>query len=502
MTFHRLWVASIALVISLPGSVSSRPALAGEWRVYPTHCSLSSDSQRVVVPCGDFGKVVFGPAISPPPNCPLIAQGNEPGEHDLYAPPATRNSTFPGQFTPAPPKSGPAGKVAIIDFSGAHGRSVRWLAGAIAGDVNDTSLFELDGPERQFLGRKVSDSHVLATTCALAEKIRAAGPRVPATINLSFGRYAQPFDATSAQCSSSRTSCQIAKLLDHLTQRGSLVVAAGGNHGLTLFPAVIDVVAKSGMLDVFQLIKTDGVAPARETATKQTALMAGNALCIAHWPAAPGSSYSSATFAGWVAGLNAGADTGQSLTYQQWWPERKQADSCWQLVGSGGTRYGCNDQVDAIFVGLSGGYENDCWRSPTITQVELVHATPTHTPVDPTTPSFDAWTAQQMNPTPATDPCVPCIGGNVGTSFHINMSQSGRNQIGVLQSVTLQSGNNNFLLPLNPQQMNAINTGTIGTLVLVGWAGLVPPVPQPSLRFVYTTTTGSSYWTSAPILMQ
>ncbi len=506
LRLHPVAIVALAALFALVPVAARAQGL--DWFLLPKGCTNPDPNAWLVVACGDHGIVQFGGVANSTPNCTPLANGSQSPESRFYPRPAERISPFPGVFSGAPPATGPLGKVVVIDFTGEHGKSIRWLAGSLAGDVDDTSFFALDDPSLSSLGGQVTDFHVLATVCKVEDVLARSVGAPPSVVNMSFGRYAESSDPNSATtCDSNTLACQIALVTKRLLDRGSLPVVSGGNHKSRLFPARLDGVVWSGMLDTHYLLKNNLTMAAWETPPQAQALMPGAAFCVDHWPAAPGSSYSTGMLAGWIAGLNVSADTRKNFTLRQWHPERLPPRNCWQLVDDLGKKYGCNKRAEEIFTGLDGKYASDCWVSNTNTaQISTGGAPPIHpgtgsiSPQPRDLPSFDEWTAGQINPTPAADPCVPCVGSYSGIDFQINLSQSGVLPGAGFNLIQLQTGSALYTIPLTPTQLQQIAQGAVGTLVLQGWSPVIPSSPQPSLRFT-VDAGGSAYWTSAPIVV-
>lgn len=488
------------LLALLPSSVQAQSI---DWYLLPTSCTQPDPGAVLVVSCGGHGIFQFGGVAPGTVNCEPQASGIQLLEGRFYPRPAERISLFPGTFSGSPPTV-PLGKVVVLDFTGEHGKSVRWLAGSLAGNVDDTSFFALDDPHLAALGSEVNDLHVLATVCTV-ENILATAPGIaPSVINMSFGRFPASTDPVSAgACSASSAACQIAKVIKRLADRGSLPVVAGGNHKVRLFPATLDGLVWSGMVDTKYLLKTNLTAAAWETPPSPQALLPGAAFCVDHWSAAPGSSYSTGMLAGWIAGLNLSADVKKNFVRRKWHTERTAPRNCWELVDDLGKKYGCNKQAEEVFKGLDGKYASDCWVSATNVSTETTGGAPpipsiVPQPVD--LPSFDEWFSGQINPTPAADPCVPCVGKYAGVDFQINFSQSGVLPGSGFSSIQLQTGSALYTIPLSQTQLQQIAQGQVGTLVLQGWSPAIPSWPQPSLKFT-VDNYGSQYWTSAPVVI-
>jgi hypothetical protein len=492
---------AIASLLALLPSVAQAQNL--EWFLLPSSCSNPDPGAVLVISCGDHGIFQFGGIAPSRSDCLPQASGNQILEGRFYPPPAERISLFPGTFSSVPPTA-PLGKVVVLDFRGEHGKSVRWLAGALAGDVDDTSFFALDDPQLAPLGSAVSDLHVLATVCRVENVLATSSGTPPTVINMSFGRFPVSSDPVSANsCSVDSAACQIAKVIKRLADRGSLPIASGGNHKVRLFPATLAGLVKPGMVDTKYLLKSNISLPAWETPPLPPALLPGAAFCVDHWPAAPGSSYSTGMLSGWIAGLSLSADAKKQLVHRNWHAERLPPRNCWELVDDLGKKYGCNKQAEEIFKGLGGKYVTDCWVSSSNVATITTGGTPPALQIAPQPiddPSFDEWFSDQTNPTPAADPCVPCVGSYLGADFKINLSQSGVLQGNGFSTIALVTGSSQYTIPLSPAQLQQIAQGQVGTLILQGWGPAIPSWPQPSLRFT-VDNYGSPYWTSAPIVI-
>lgn len=190
--------------------------------------------------------------------------------------------------------------IALIDWNNEHGLTVAETLSRVAKGM-PVQLFELDAEaSREVLGDAVGDAHVLMQLCAIAEHSKTTPPTV---VNLSFGRWNQPLPQANPGPS---LEGEIRQLIHELAKKTHFVAAAG-NDGLMLFPAVIPEVLSVGALDL-AAFRRGVVAPSRISPQETDAFFPANGILLEQgnvaWPLPPGTSYASALASGWLATLN------------------------------------------------------------------------------------------------------------------------------------------------------------------------------------------------------
>lgn len=187
--------------------------------------------------------------------------------------------------------------VALIDWRNAHGLTVAEILNRV-GQGLPVHLFALDSESSpEAIGDVVGDAHVLVQLCAIA-----AQTSKPEVVNLSFGRYwLEPAKAATSASLEGEIREVLADLADE-----THVVAAAGNDGLLLFPAVVPEVLSVGGLDLAAFRRGE-LAPSRISPPTAEAFFPANGLLLEDrdeaWPLAPGSSFASALASGWLATL-------------------------------------------------------------------------------------------------------------------------------------------------------------------------------------------------------
>ena len=498
----------------LPALLSAFAVLSAEspwveWALYDDPACLPEAPGSGEVRCGDAGVYVFGSERFTS-GCVPIASGEESAP---WYPPPIDSAPFPGVEPHEPtassaPMAAAGDWLAVIDFSGPHGESTQWLVDAVGDPAAGTELMVLDDPALVArFGALITDFHVLAGLCAIAERIDVDGDPPPRVVNMSFGRAVRPVDpAGDGSCDASRASCQIARVIEHVSAAGTRFVAAAGNHRQVLFPAALPRVTHVGLLDLDTFFMWGEAVPAWESSEAVLGLFPGNTLCLADsWPAPAGSSYSSAMFSGWLAhALFHGASPEMTPELGQWAPLFEPALGCWVLSRGSEVFPWCNAEITRLFSGLEQGGEESCGTGAG-TRTEHVDA---GTPgPQPGLPSFDEWTAA-VHPTPESDPCVPCWGRVVGMDLDLDVSRAAPLSPGTyLDSIYLRDGTTFRRLPATAATLAGLAAAQIRTLHIVGAGGPA----SGSLSFWYalkddgTATcqppgrSGPCYWSSTPV---
>ena len=399
--------------------------------------------------------------------------------------------------------------IAIIDFAGVHGATTSWLAGQVAGHSASTSLLVLDDPALSSLG-PVGDFHVLAKLCQIAEGVDFRGMAAPVAVNMSFGRGLRAGEGNGGPgCDATGASCQVSRVISYLRAKGSNFVASAGNHQDVLFPGSLADVVEVGMLALNAFFASGAVLPAWETPPTSTGLLPGNGLCLGHWAAPAGSSYSAAMFTGWITALREHQKRIDPLTGGAWAPKWHAGLQCYVLSQGAQLFPWCNPKITEIFNGLHGANAGPCWESAGGAGGAYAVA-PGQPEAQPGIRSFTTWTTE-THPTPESDPCVPCVGSvNLAQSeLELNLSQSAAIPEGTsLEGVYLRVGAEFLELSLSPAQLQSIEAGTIGQLVLSGSGSLVAPGEQPSLWYEMKddpaadcATPNVCFWSSTPIIL-
>ncbi len=425
-----------------------------QWALCSAECQPTNTSPGLWLPAGDYGTFYFGP--EPPESCSAApcTQGLDP-QPALYPPPGAAPPAYPcsgqGCFScsgvdclsatpvvPANPVPANFSKatapaiapwIAIIDFDGWHGETVGWVALQTTDPSVEATFLPLDTTTSGAAG--VTDADLIRNLAALAEAIYREEVVPPLAINMSFGRLALPGDAQNTNCVTSNLSCQVSRLLWHLTKNPvdptlpprTLAVASAGNHQSLLFPASISHVLAAGSLDLAVYAQTGGATESWETpqpdAGSLPALMPGSALCIPWlggpgvWAVPSGTSFATAITTGMlVDALLAHGDDVRNLLFNglTWYPK---------LSGDSSNRWIELAQGEASFKTLNQGATNlinytldgdlslceETWKATdTVTTTMVPESSPPYLRL----PSLVESVAATLRPTPEPDTCVPC----------------------------------------------------------------------------------------------
>ncbi len=334
----------------------------------------------------------------------------------------------------------------VPDFEGWHGRAVDTLVRASTDFKVQTVLDEL-GVDQLKDCPGTTDVDLIVSFAKVAEAVDFDGVPSPLAVNMSLGRAQRMEDAVDALCkedacqSGSGLSCQVARLLEHLTwppaanlpRPRAVAVAAAGNHKvLHLFPASLDGVVAAGGMDHTLFADGDAVSswetPVDDVTSFPQALMPATPHCLDllfEPPSGPpvrreaivpsGTSFSAALFTGIVTDVI--ERNGETVMM----PLLRPGTSGWE------PRLDCNGsfceyrlaQGTKVFQGLSGRggdvlkavFENDPGNcdpvpnpveSATLKEVDESHY--------PTRLQSLAAVLNGTRPAPEPDQCAPCAG--------------------------------------------------------------------------------------------
>jgi len=475
---------------------------------------------------------------------------------DAWTPCAT-GSCFDSKGVP----TGARPWVAVIDWDDAHGWSVGWTVRELVGPGHDVALLNFLTPDLQeFSAKGVTDVHTLVKLCEISDAVDR-GLRRPSAINMSFGRYFRPgvdSDLGSPCQSDDFLSCQIVRVLEHLYSApagpgtGTVLVAAAGNYRTLQFPAAVQTVIPAGGLDL------DGFESQRlalgtwETApelasglTRSRALLPASGVCLEaspgtpgspSWAAPPGTSYSSAILAGWLALELAAGTVADPLLPDLWNLQRTCSvpGSCNYRLQQGSQRvYGSHPTTDLFCNRLFDPANRDCGVDPP--QVAgIVDGSVTYNLLpDPTLliPSFLQTLAGWELPSPDSNPCIPCAGARqpppkslgvnalkavplqptgpviivdaVPLDWWIDFTESGAFVDGsALDSIYLRTGTEFRKVSVPAASLELMRTGKLDGLYLHGAGTYLTGTRQASLIFILHRTGTpliEQFWTSIPV---
>ncbi len=276
------------------------------------------------VACGSYGTFTFGPSAAGAAatdwtpagagNCQeQVVEAIEeprvvPGEVAFAPSVASWRPCDGGScFTAAPT----APWVAVVDWHNHHG----WTVGAtilqaadraVSVALFDLGSFSLPGADPA----ETSDLQLIAQLCRVVTMADAG--HAPLLVNLSLGRAGAQWPCAEGPS----LGCEVAGLIDHLSGQGVATVAAAGNHGEALFPAVYPGTLAVGALDVSHSAATGQAQRSALTPAGTAALFPGYGLVLEDpasgrvYPLAAGTSYAAAIASGWLARYGA-ADRGR-----------------------------------------------------------------------------------------------------------------------------------------------------------------------------------------------
>ena len=567
------WLVSMTLLLA-SGSAAAGPL---EWLLADSSCVLPTEALKV--PCGSFGTFVFGSGVrtsclTAPGNTETIKIYPRPApmqEPDMQTPfeqmipnsqvfldglsnaaaRETRDESVPcangSCLSPPGGESGQEQWIPIIDWNDWHGWTTAWTVNQLSN--LPVHLLPLDDPSfSDALGSSVGDAHVVAALCGVMEAVAAPNlTPAPPIINMSFGRLPDASEADSGDvCDPEILTCQLRRLLDFFESEGSLPVASGGNHGLTLFPASYESVLSVGSLDLAAFRWNGELIPSWESPQDVSALMPSSGLCLENfpdpdapddmtlWPAPAGSSYSSALLSGWLAPILLEGRVADPLEHL-WAPKWSHQASCYQLGDDLLQR--CNAEANAVLGRIQGKVPNNCW-SQEIQEPSLpvLQAGEPFTGIPSWLQSLDQWIESSHNPAPQSQFCVPCVtsggdylvgrgpGASLGniasaavdsqpqahTELVLDLSAStvGTGPTYLLQALLLRVDELFYPLLLRGRepvsQLESLASGNYKSLILPSSLGLFRQDRQSSLVYVFCMAGGAPedcFWTSTPILL-
>ena len=560
--------ATLALTVLLSaGPVMAALTLPGgdlepewiDWALLPSDCAPSPGG--TVVACGSYGSFNFGttdgggcatavggempPAYVQPAGGPMQPINPVQKSGGASAPCADGSC-----FDPPGGSSGVEPWVAVIDWNSDHGWTTGWTAKTLSG--MPVHLYALDGPDlTASLGPAVGDAHLLSRLCEVAELVDNSHQPGPEVVNMSFGRLVQQGHdpAEGEVCESSKLSCQISQLFEHLEQRGVVATAAAGNYGQVQLPAGYPGVLAAGSLDLARFVIHHESVAAWETPPTSQALLPGYGVCLETadeglWPAPPGSSYASAAFAGWLAEVLtrvAVPDPMKIAWGLDWSPDA----GCFVLSRS--LPPVCNPPANRLLARAIGSSADNCWASDLGVALDLhFDATTAQQGVPQQMPSLVEWVEISHAPTPESDPCVPCVSDGFSNSNPFPDKGQGW-QLATLgwgsKEITEGPGGKNLNVPPSPQDLvidvsassplrpfltlealhlridddyytvldrsrpehlanlTALEDATADSVVIRGARRLIAPDQQPSLLFVLCEGNEGCFWSSVPVLL-
>ncbi|MEM7585777.1 MAG: S8/S53 family peptidase [Acidobacteriota bacterium] len=572
-------LAPLGILILGGALLASRPASAQvpaggnleqvEWALLSDDCA-SPPVGASRLSCGQYGDFYLGQNLQS--SCPPKAAGRElpkiyamPSlERDVIIPanplgrqrpalalePMTQagaSQKSAGQDTPIPCRSGScfstpspdASWVAVIDWDNWHGWTTGWTTTWLSG--LPVQLYDLGGSDlRELFGPAVSDAHFLARLCEIADGVEEQVFQPPKVLNMSFGRLFQDDAGDGNSCAAHELSCQVGRVIDHLVELGVVPVAAAGNHGHPMFPASYDNVLSTGSLDLARFRTHLQITGSWESPSGPNFYLPGYGLCLGYrgsdgsewrWPAPPGSSYSSAMLAGWMAGVLDRHPLERPLDIDwtiAWSPD----DACFML--SDQVPQSCNQQINRIFEEIL-LHEPSCW-SAGIREPSLFVSTdrPAGRSFTKATdgggdsildglPSFVEWARTSHRPDPSADPCVPCATGGLDQSFTgsdgalksgpgvdrdlvLDLSASSPLRPAfTYEALYLRSGEDFFPLldadqPEDWPALRQLGAGGVASLVIQNAGAVLEAELQPSLVFVVCLQPGNCFWNSIPVL--
>jgi|GEM_PF-5571616 len=502
------------LAAGFQAGMTQAPAAAPMgWLQLPPDCPVSSailvpgnGEQPQVVACGGLGSFVFGKeGLHDDAPCGDLRQGSGAPSPIPVEPAPRLPAAFPCAGGNCLGRSAGRPWVAILDWPSEHGWSVAATIREASDQWVDVDLYDLTlGGSLDRWTPTVSDLHVLAQLCAVAEAAQQSPGDRPLAVNMSFGRL----DTGPCGSSDSGLGCSVGRVLSYLTeQEGILTVAAAGNDGEMLFPASSPDVISAGALDLSHFQVRREARASTQTPVQAEALMLGYGLHLSMgdgssgWPAPPGSSYAAALFTGWLSGTLAGG--GQlpppaALRGARWTPVPTPGGFALALNGAPLPGSGLQgprrllDRALGALPALPGGASATLWLTG---------------PAPPPPPMRSLLYADTGNgPLPGVDPCVPCEGGGRraaegAETVVLDLSSSGSLPSGMeLIAVWLRVGKQVYAFDRSrdPDLLASIATGKLDSLALSGVGGIFPADQQPSLVLV-VSVGGPDYWHEIPI---
>jgi len=512
------------LALALAFIIATAAAADIDWALTEATCIPNGDEVEILS-CGAYGKFVLFDREAPE-GCDTKGSGSD--DPHSYPPPfemeqAPSQTPIDPWPVPAPPLTPPPSNrlqrgsdsragasreswIALLDFLGLHSLSAQWLAEETGGRLT-ADLFYLDSPQLiSVLGPEIGDFHLLASLCAVLDEVDIKKRLRPEVLNMSLGRSIGPGEnVDSGNCDADTLLCQMSKVIGTLRERGTRVVAAAGNHREPLLPGALHNVAAVGALDVTHFLHTGAVKPSWETPDGVEALFPANGLCLRGGvPAAGGSSFASAIFAGWLAEARLLLPVLDPLDGESWSPQWSEGDGCFVLNSGTSPVTRCNAGFDGILADLTAPSSENCWLTEGATET-LVGGPPPPAEPQPAWPSFDEWIAVN-HPTPESDPCIPCIDGGIlffgpTDDLLINLSRTTASPH-YLHQLYLRVGSDFYPMGLGASAAE-VATGAIDYILLPGWQTLIDPNSSASVISIRSENAeddcssggnGSCYW--------
>jgi hypothetical protein len=526
ITLLPIFVAALSVVAGASSSLAAKSAANGgptvEWALTDRLCNDPRGS--TVIGCGNYGLLHANLPLDT--NCTVLARGSETGLPVYAYPKKVKQWIAPAPQEPSTEMALAPASIAVIDFASTdHGSSVLELIGLLAGPTQQTALLAIDAASLNPFGTDPNDLHVAAQLCSILESVDIAGQPAPLVANLSFGRKATAADPTvPAACDQNTASCQLVKVIDQLRLRGVALVAAGGNHRVHLFPAVVTGVIAAGGLNTRALLETHLAEPSWETPERVDAYFVANGLCLdTDWPVPSGTSYAAASLSGVLAHVRSAIpefDPYQSdgLLYPQW----VESEQCFALHQDGKRIGGCNHELTELYAAIDQQNPALCWTAAKLSVEVVDSVTPGFAPR--WSPPFPTYVATELVPAPEEDPCLPCVEDDdppLSNDLHIDVSLAEALDANkFVDRLELRAGSSYYKLSLSPLARTKLKDGTLDRLTIPGGRSLIAGKPQPSLIFTIfaaanpippdansgvkcpsgPSSGGSCYWTSSPIL--
>ncbi|MEM1179131.1 MAG: hypothetical protein AAGM22_12355 [Acidobacteriota bacterium] len=550
---RRPWNAGLALAATLFAALIPQALWASEgvaWR--RVSCTTQASEPGFLFACGQHGTYLMeSPGAQPghagatggsaSSECTVAAGRGalgafvEPAPRPAEAPPYPCEDGacfFDLESCSAPAEQRPW--TAVLDWDGWHGRTQAAMIEQHVGSSQDIGLYDLpsallETPLADLAG--VTDLHVLAGLCKILDAADA-GDRAPEVLSMSFGRSTCGAETSDDPFAASLHD-EITQVLEALRGRhGTVPVAALGNHRGALFPASSKAVKAVGAIDLASWSQPGSLArPSWETPEGADALLPASGLCLPFvgssgfdfWHAPAGASYATSFFAGWLADslANGALAISELETHGRWHPAAEETVASFVLARDG-SRFASTWSAGAsnLLSVLSDG-EHPCWRARD-DSAEAVSATLIEGDPLASLPSREELECTDHVRTPATDYCVPCIGGGTRTSgggggsggngktelgddggpFIIDLSAPGIRDSGVsIDRVLLRSGDDFLELQLSGDQLERLESGQLPRLAVFGQGGRAPDLSDTSrsLVWVLRLATDQRYWSSSPI---
>lgn len=509
--FVRLCLAALPCLLAAGPGLATDSGAVLAWRLAdgaspPAACG---PTEGATLPCGAWGDYVLAEGPLPVSGCGTTAAGNE-------SPPAFVPSGWPapapGEWFPClggecfAEQPGAEPWAAAIDWDDPHGWSVgATLLEAADGRV-EARLFPLDAPPqdiRPLLAEfPVGDAHLLAQLCTIAEELETGAAEPPLVVNISAGRLATGGGANSHEAPT--LAGQILGLIDHLSgTHGIAFVAAAGHHRTVLFPAHLPPVLAAGPVDLQKQRHTGQSRPSWLADGELRALFPASGLELEWgggcWPVPAGTSFASATAAGWIAAyLEGGGD---------WLPG--DAAAVWTTMEIAGRYHLARNRnplpgtdLDGPSDLVAGAVEgNPCGAAPNSATAVLDVGEPIPNPIHGLPSLVELVDA--IGPSPENEPCVPCdiryqLGGG-----EVVLLEASRPLVPEYEIVDLYLLTGGIFHPLEgeekPSILEALATAGVTALELRGFSD-VHVEPWLETLLVFHLDDGEhGLWTAVPI---